>query len=133
MCAFFSSSSSIIVSFQGKAVSCSYNLISKFYVVYFLFTGQYYWMLTAEGIASGYPKLISSSWKGLPGNIDAAFTYKNGKTYFFKVREKNPQKEIVNEFLFCIGDLLFFCFTFHIFNLDSIDLQIFYSFFDFYP
>ncbi|XP_043469115.1 matrix metalloproteinase-14 isoform X3 [Leptopilina heterotoma] len=50
----------------------------------YAFKGQYYWMLTAEGIASGYPKLISSSWKGLPGNIDAAFTYKNGKTYFFK-------------------------------------------------
>lgn len=28
--------------------------------------------------------MISEGWSGLPNNIDAAFTYKNGKTYFFK-------------------------------------------------
>ncbi|XP_066601037.1 stromelysin-2 isoform X2 [Prorops nasuta] len=50
----------------------------------YVFKGQHYWKLTDTAIESGYPKLISSSWKGLPGNIDAAFTYKNGKTYFFK-------------------------------------------------
>ena len=47
-------------------------------------TGEYYWELTESGIASGYPRLISESWLGLPGNIDAAFTYLNGETYFFK-------------------------------------------------
>ncbi|XP_033320869.2 matrix metalloproteinase-14 isoform X1 [Megalopta genalis] len=50
----------------------------------YVFKGDRYWRLTADGVAIGYPKLISNSWKGLPGNIDAAFTYKNGKTYFFK-------------------------------------------------
>ncbi|CAD6208947.1 GSCOCG00010761001-RA-CDS [Cotesia congregata] len=50
----------------------------------YVFKGDYYWKLTDDGVASGYPRLISSSWKGLPGKIDAAFTYKNGKTYFFK-------------------------------------------------
>lgn len=58
-------------------------------------------------MAEGYPKKISEGWPGLPGkwttngsgiisiltplnvtanagNIDAAFTYKNGKTYFFQ-------------------------------------------------
>ncbi|XP_003491150.1 matrix metalloproteinase-14 isoform X1 [Bombus vosnesenskii] len=50
----------------------------------YAFKGDRYWRLTADGVAVGYPKLISHSWKGLPGNIDAAFTYKNGKTYFFK-------------------------------------------------
>ncbi|KAK1126644.1 hypothetical protein K0M31_004271 [Melipona bicolor] len=50
----------------------------------YAFKDDYYWRLTADGVAVGYPKLISHSWKGLPGNIDAAFTYKNGKTYFFK-------------------------------------------------
>nr|XP_034840825.1 matrix metalloproteinase-14-like [Maniola hyperantus] len=49
-----------------------------------VFKGQYYWRLTENGVASGYPRLISQSWPGLPGNIDAAFTYKNGKSYFFK-------------------------------------------------
>jgi matrix metalloproteinase-14 (membrane-inserted) len=46
--------------------------------------GEHYWKLTEEGIAAGYPRLISKSWQGLPTNIDAAFTYRNGKTYFFK-------------------------------------------------
>ncbi|XP_074113282.1 stromelysin-3-like isoform X1 [Cotesia typhae] len=50
----------------------------------YVFKGDHYWKLTDDGVASGYPRLISSSWKGLPGKIDAAFTYKNGKTYFFK-------------------------------------------------
>lgn len=48
------------------------------------FLGEHYWRLTEEGVAAGYPRLISRAWPGLPGNIDAAFTYKNGKTYFFK-------------------------------------------------
>lgn len=47
-------------------------------------TGAYHWKLTEDGIASGYPKLISKSWPALPNDLDAAFTYKNGKTYFFK-------------------------------------------------
>lgn len=38
-------------------------------------------------MAPGYPKPISKEWPGLPGNIDAAFTYKNGKTYFFKGKQ----------------------------------------------
>ncbi|KAI5632524.1 hemopexin domain-containing protein [Phthorimaea operculella] len=50
----------------------------------FIFKGEHYWRLTEDGVASGYPRLISRAWPGLPGNIDAAFTYKNGKTYFFK-------------------------------------------------
>lgn len=46
--------------------------------------GDYYYRLTENAIAEGYPKKISEGWPGLPGNIDAAFTYKNGKTYFFQ-------------------------------------------------
>lgn len=49
-----------------------------------LLAGDHYWKLTDDGIAAGYPKTISRSWQGLPGHIDAAFTYRNGKTYFFK-------------------------------------------------
>jgi len=49
------------------------------------FPGKYYWRLTDNGVASGYPRRIGSTWKELPSNIDAAFTYRNGKTYFFKV------------------------------------------------
>ena len=34
---------------------------------------------------AGYPRSISADWDGLPGSLDAAFTWTNGKTYFFKV------------------------------------------------
>lgn len=51
----------------------------------FAFKGDKYYKLTENAIAEGYPKLISEGWPGLPRDIDAAFTYKNGKTYFFKV------------------------------------------------
>lgn len=50
----------------------------------FLRSGANYWKLTSDRIAPGYPKLIAQGWPNLPSNIDAAFTYKNGKTYFFK-------------------------------------------------
>lgn len=34
-------------------------------------------------VKSTYPKLLSN-WQGLPDNIDAAFQYTNGYTYFYK-------------------------------------------------
>lgn len=52
----------------------------------FAFKGDKYYKLTENAIADGYPKPISEGWPGLPADIDAAFTYKNGKTYFFKVK-----------------------------------------------
>ncbi|XP_042226891.1 matrix metalloproteinase-16-like [Homarus americanus] len=50
----------------------------------YVFKGSQYWKLIDDGIAPGYPKLISEGWQGLPSNLDAAFTWTNGKTYFFK-------------------------------------------------
>uniref|UniRef100_T1INB6 PNPLA domain-containing protein n=1 Tax=Strigamia maritima TaxID=126957 RepID=T1INB6_STRMM len=50
----------------------------------YVFKGDYYWEVADEGLADGYPRQIKKDWKGLPSNIDAAFTYSNGKTYFFK-------------------------------------------------
>ena len=32
----------------------------------------------------GYPAKINDSWVGVPNNMDAAMTWINGKTYFFK-------------------------------------------------
>lgn len=49
-----------------------------------LVTGEYYWKLAADGLVSWYPKLISHRWRGLPGNIDAAFALPSGKIYFLK-------------------------------------------------
>jgi matrix metalloproteinase-14 (membrane-inserted) len=48
-------------------------------------TGEKYWKLESEAVAPGYPRSIRADWEGLPGNIDAAFTWTNGRTYFFKV------------------------------------------------
>jgi len=44
--------------------------------------------LTEESVAPGYPKLISNDWDGLPGNLDAGFTWTNNKTYIFRFSSK---------------------------------------------
>ena len=66
----------------------------------YVFKGENFWKLTDDSIAPGYPKRIVDVWEGLPGliiitnpraqeillilgEIDASFTWKNGKTYFF--------------------------------------------------
>lgn len=70
----------------------------------FMFKGDYYWKVETTGIADGYPRKISDGnifiinlklklsssfiqidWGGLPGNLDAAITWADGKTFFFKV------------------------------------------------
>lgn len=52
----------------------------------FVFKGDWYWLLNDEADApvQGFPRLISKDWKGLPGSLDAALTFKSGKMYFFK-------------------------------------------------
>lgn len=50
----------------------------------FAFKGELYWEVADEGLADGYPRSIAKDWDNLPANIDASFTWTNGKTYFFK-------------------------------------------------
>jgi len=52
----------------------------------YAFKGDKYWKLadSEAGVAAGYPRRISEDWEELPDNIDAAFTWKNGKMYFLK-------------------------------------------------
>ncbi|KAM4699298.1 matrix metalloproteinase-19 [Discoglossus pictus] len=52
----------------------------------FLFKGDGYWQWDELGWSnlSAYPKKISSLFTGVPSQLDAALTWKNGKTYFFK-------------------------------------------------
>jgi len=50
----------------------------------YIFKDSRYWKMTDAGLAPGYPKQISEGWEGLPDNIDAAFSWKNGKTYILK-------------------------------------------------
>lgn len=50
----------------------------------YVFKGDFYWLLTSDGLAKGYPRKISLDWEGLPGSLDAALTWADGKTFFFK-------------------------------------------------
>ena len=50
----------------------------------YAFKGNMFWKLTEDSVLPGYPKNISKFWKGLPGKIDASFTWSNGKSFFFK-------------------------------------------------
>ena len=43
-----------------------------------------YWKLTDSKMDPGYPRFISDDWRGIPNNLDAAFTWTNGQIYFFK-------------------------------------------------
>jgi len=52
--------------------------------VFCITKGEYYWKVIRDGIASGYPRLISHRWPGLPSNIDAAAATNTDLTYFFK-------------------------------------------------
>ena len=49
-----------------------------------MYLGIYYWKLTDVSVASGYPRRIRDDWDGVPDNIDAGFSWKNGATYIFK-------------------------------------------------
>merc|ERR1719295_372885 len=51
----------------------------------YVFKGDSYWKLTRDSVADGYPRKIAQDWRGLPSNIDAAFTWESTKaTYFIK-------------------------------------------------
>ena len=51
-----------------------------------IFSGDKYWRFDdAVGrVELDYPRDISM-WRGVPSDVDAAFQYIDGKTYFFKV------------------------------------------------
>jgi hypothetical protein len=38
----------------------------------------------SDGLASGYPRLISDEWPGVPSDIDAATANRKGTMYFLK-------------------------------------------------
>lgn len=55
-------------------------------------------------VKNSYPKPLSN-WEGIPDNIDAAFQYTNGYTYFFK---KGAYYRF-NDRMFAVSDLRAFC------------------------
>ena len=52
----------------------------------YLFAGDDYYRYdeSRRRIDYGYPRKISSAWRGVPDNVDAVFIWRNEKTYFFK-------------------------------------------------
>lgn len=51
----------------------------------YVFQGDNYWKLTKDSVAPGYPRKIYQDWRGVPSNIDAAFTWESTRaTYFIK-------------------------------------------------
>ena len=43
----------------------------------YVFQGDNYWKLTKDSVAPGFPRKIYQDWRGLPSNIDAAFTWES--------------------------------------------------------
>ena len=56
----------------------------------YLFKGEKYWRYHQAGsgmryrVANGYPKDLHAEWKGIPDNINAVFTWRDGEIYMFK-------------------------------------------------
>ena len=50
----------------------------------YFFKGNEYYLYDGTSVVSGYPKLISAGWYGVPDNIDAAFSMSSLVTYFLK-------------------------------------------------
>jgi hypothetical protein len=69
---------------QLEELKCTEGELHNRLLHFHIITGEYYWKLIADGIASGYPRLLSHRWAGLPSNIDAATATSEGLTYFFK-------------------------------------------------
>ena len=49
----------------------------------YVFQGDNYWKLTKDSVAPGYPRKIYQDWRGVPSNIDAAFTWESTRYTFF--------------------------------------------------
>lgn len=49
-----------------------------------------------KGVITGWPHRVDAVFQGLEGNLDAAVTRKNGKTYFFKVQIKTTMLRAQN-------------------------------------
>lgn len=62
----------------------------------YVFKGKHYWKVETAGLADGYPRKISDDWGGLPGDLNAALTWADGKTFIFKVGlQRGEQKDVV--------------------------------------
>ncbi|KTF93904.1 hypothetical protein cypCar_00001875 [Cyprinus carpio] len=50
----------------------------------FFFKASYAWRIREGRLQAGYPALASRHWRGIPGNVGAAYEDKRGNIWFFK-------------------------------------------------
>ena len=54
----------------------------------YFFKGTKYWRSTLDNrLDRGYPKDIKDGWPDLPSDIDAAVTWRNGRSYIFSGKD----------------------------------------------
>jgi matrix metalloproteinase-14 (membrane-inserted) len=72
----------------------------------YLFSGERYWKLTSDGlnVEQGYPQSIAKRWRGIPDNIEAAFTWRNGEWFL----HSGSNSDFLLLFLFQLGETYFF-------------------------
>lgn len=60
----------------------------------YLFKGDKYWRYnwSTAAVDKGYPQTISTFWKGLPNDVDAAFQWKRGRVAILKGDAYYPLK-----------------------------------------
>lgn len=70
--------------FQPDACQTDFDAVSMIRGELFFFKSGYVWRIRDGKLQTGYPALASRHWRGIPGDIDAAFEDKSGNIWFFQ-------------------------------------------------
>uniref|UniRef100_A0A671NLI4 Stromelysin-3-like n=1 Tax=Sinocyclocheilus anshuiensis TaxID=1608454 RepID=A0A671NLI4_9TELE len=66
------------------ACQTDFDAVSMIRGELFFFKSGYVWRIRDGKLQTGYPALASRHWRGIPGDIDAAFEDKSGNIWFFQ-------------------------------------------------
>nr|XP_055024610.1 stromelysin-3 [Misgurnus anguillicaudatus] len=73
-----------IISSAPDACHTDFDAVSIIRGELFFFKARYAWRIRDGHLQAGYPALASRHWRGIPGNIDAAYEDKKGNIWFFE-------------------------------------------------